>query len=133
MSAGASHFLRPLLQKDAAPSVLRDAESGRVLAADLELTLDSESRRRGLLGRDSLEEGAALIIAPCNGVHMFFMRFAIDVVFVNRQGLVLKVCQALKPWRIGICLKAFAAIEVPAGAAARAGISAGRTIEVAEK
>jgi uncharacterized membrane protein (UPF0127 family) len=52
-----------------------------------------------------------MIIAPCNGIHTFFMRFTIDVLFVDRQGTVLKVCRGLKPWRIGLSLRAFAALE----------------------
>ena len=86
--SGGGHFLQRLLRKDAVPSVVRSTESGRVLAADLELTLDSESRRRGLLGREGLGEDAALIIAPCNGIHTWFMRFTIDVVFVDKAGRV---------------------------------------------
>jgi len=132
MSAG-SHFLRPLLQKEHAPSLLRDRDTGRVVATELELTLDSESRRRGLLGRDGLDEDAALIIAPCNGVHTFFMRFTIDVVYVGKQGQVLKVCRRMMPWRLSACLTAFAAIELAAGAIDRSGIARGQTLEVADK
>jgi uncharacterized membrane protein (UPF0127 family) len=63
-----------------------------------------------------LPEGSALIIAPCQAIHTFSMRFAIDVAFVAKDGLVLKVSQAVPPRRIAVALRAFAVIELPAGA-----------------
>jgi uncharacterized membrane protein (UPF0127 family) len=95
---------------------LQNVRSGRIVASQIELALDSHSRRRGLLGRDKLDKGAALIIAPCSSIHTFFMRFAIDVVFVARDGRVLKTYSALVPWRIAFSIGAFAVIELPAGA-----------------
>jgi uncharacterized membrane protein (UPF0127 family) len=95
---------------------LQNVRSGRVVANRIELALDSRSRRRGLLGRDTLDKGAALIIAPCNSIHTFFMRFAIDVVFVARDGRVLKTCAGLVQWRIAFSIGAFAVIELPVGA-----------------
>ena len=73
------------------------------------------TRMRGLLGRDGLEPGAALVIAPCNSIHMFFMRFAIDVVYVDRAGRVRKIVRALRPWRISAAMSAYAVIELGAG------------------
>jgi uncharacterized membrane protein (UPF0127 family) len=95
---------------------LQNVRSGRVVASRIELALDSRSRRRGLLGRDTLDKGAALIIAPCNSIHTFFMRFAIDVVFVARDGRVLKTYPGLVQWLIAFSIGAFAVIELPVGA-----------------
>src|SRR5437762_1433524 len=61
------------------------------------------ARMRGLLGRDGLEEGEGLLIRPTNSVHMFFMRFAIDVVFVDRELAVRKIVERLRPWRMAGC------------------------------
>ena len=72
-------------------------------------------RRRGLLGRDGLDLSAALMLAPCPAVHTAFMRFAIDVVFVDREGRVRKIVRGLAPWRISASLGAYAAIEFTAG------------------
>jgi uncharacterized membrane protein (UPF0127 family) len=105
-------------------ALLRE-ESGQVLATRVEPAFDSRSRRRGLLGRDALEEDTALIIAPCSGIHTFFMRFSIDVVFVTRAGKVLKTSPALPPWRIRIAFGAFAVIELPVGTIARSGTNVG--------
>jgi uncharacterized protein len=94
---------------------LQNARSGRIVASQVELAVDSASRRRGLLGRDTFDRGSALIIAPCSSVHTFFMRFAIDVIFVARDGRVLKTYSTLVPWRIAFSVGAFAVIELPAG------------------
>jgi uncharacterized membrane protein (UPF0127 family) len=105
-----------LLRGAEPPFALHHVRSGRVVATRVELALDSQSRRRGLLGRDEFEKGAALIIAPCSSIHTFFMRFAIDVVFVSRDGRVLKTYSTLVPWRMAFSFGAFAVIELPAGA-----------------
>ena len=65
---------------------LRNERTGLVVAATLEPAFDSASRKRGLLGRDGLAAGHALIIAPSNMVHTFFMRFPIDILIVSRGG-----------------------------------------------
>jgi uncharacterized membrane protein (UPF0127 family) len=75
---------------------------------------------------------AAMIIAPCNAVHTIRMRFDIDIAFVSREGRVVKVRHAVKPWRMAAALGAFAAIELPAGALAQSETIPGDTIVVAE-
>jgi len=127
----APHFLNPLLKNDGQAYVLRHVRTGAVVADQLELAGASPSRRRGLLGRTSLGADAAMIIAPCNAIHTWFMKFTIDVVFVDRQGRVLKVYPQLAPWRIGVSVKAFAAVELAAGGIDRSGITIGDSLKVA--
>jgi uncharacterized membrane protein (UPF0127 family) len=110
-------FLAPLLEAPGRAHVLRSGRTGRTLATSIECAFDSERRRRGLLGRQGLEPDAVLVLAPCGGVHTFFMQFPIDVVFVRRDGTILKTCVRLKPWRAAFAWGAFAAIEFSAGAA----------------
>lgn len=74
------------------------------------------TRRKGLLGRIGLETGEALWIVPCEAVHTFRMRFALDLVFVDRKLRVRKVKSNVSPWRIAACLSAHSVIELPAGA-----------------
>ena len=105
-------------------------ESGRVVVPRLETAIDSASRKKGLLGRDSLPEGMALLIAPTNAVHTFFMRFAIDIVFVARDGRVVKVRRAVPAWRIAAAWGGYAVIELAAGGAQRAGIEPGDRVAV---
>ena len=123
-------FLNPLLNAPQTPWTLRNARSGLVVAQKLEAAFDSKARRRGLLGRKGLDTGAALIIAPCNSIHTFFMKFAIDAVFVGRNGRVEKVYPVLPPWRIGFSWNAFAVIELQAGAAARADTRVGDDLQI---
>ena len=102
--------------------------TGVVLATRIEIAGDSASRKRGLLGRERLEPGAALVIAPCQGVHTFGMRFDIDIVAVDRDGIVVKIRSRVPRRRIVIALKAFAIIELPAGAAASARLTLGERV-----
>ena len=125
-----SHFLRPLLGKGGAASVLVNERTGSVVAAVLEAAVDSRSRRRGLLGRDALAEGHALVLAPCGAIHTCFMRFPIDVLFVARDGRVLKMVEQIGAWRVTASLRAFATIELPAGALRRAGLAAGDRVVI---
>jgi uncharacterized membrane protein (UPF0127 family) len=127
------HFLGPLLESGSVNLTFQLERTGFTLAEHLELASDSKARTRGLLGRESLAEGSVLIIAPCNAVHTFFMRFTIDVVFADRGGKVVKVCRQLKPWRIGTGLGAFAALEFAAGTADRSGIVKGDRVKVVQK
>jgi uncharacterized protein len=80
---------------------------------------------RGLLGRDGLRAGEGLLIRPTSAIHTFFMRFAIDVVFIDRAGVVQKVVSALRPWRFAGNRGARCALELRAGEAAALGIRPG--------
>ena len=108
-----NHFLSQVTADRCRLTVER---TGQLLASDAEIARDSTSRKRGLLGRDSLARGAALIIAPCQGVHTFGMQFAIDIVAVDREGRVVKSLRRVRPRRIALAWSAFAFIELPAGA-----------------
>ena len=120
-------FLTPLLRQPARPWALHNRNTGATLAGRVLAAVDSETRRRGLLGRTHLED-EALVIAPCNAVHTFFMKFSIDVIFVDRHGAVTRVARAVQPWRITGALRAFAVIEVAAGTAARTRTTTGQSL-----
>jgi uncharacterized membrane protein (UPF0127 family) len=80
---------------------------------------------RGLLGRDGLEPGTGMLIDRAPSVHMFFMRFPIDVVFLDRDRNVVGVRHRLRPWQVAGARRAVAALELPAGRAAAAGVEKG--------
>ena len=107
----AAHFLAPLLDRRDQPRRLVNLTQQLVLATTIEPAFDSATRNRGLLGRDAFPEDAALVLAPCSSIHMFGMRFPIDVLFLNREGTVLKRITTLRRNRIAIAWRAFAAIE----------------------
>ena len=86
------------------------------LAQEVEIAQNPFSRMKGLLGRKSLPKGQALIIRPCNQVHMFFMNFAIDVVFLNKENIIVGLVNSLEPNRVSpLYLKAHSAVELPPG------------------
>jgi len=85
----------------------------------------------GLLGRDGLGEGEGLILPACRSIHTAFMRFTIDAVFVDRRWRVIRVWQALPPWRVTpIIWRAQAVIELPPGTVKRAKVSVGDQVIV---
>ena len=113
-------FLNPLLKEPQSSFKLINRRNGRILAAHVLTAFDSKTRNRGLLGLDGFQSGRALIIAPTNAIHTWFMRFPIDVVFVARDGRVVKVRHRLRPWRMSGAIGGYAVIELPAGTLASA-------------
>lgn len=84
------------------------------------------TRMIGLLNRRSLAEDEGLFITPCNNIHTWFMRFPIDVVFLDAEGDVLKIVHSLPPFRARACWgKARSVLELPAGRLARTGTDVG--------
>jgi hypothetical protein len=84
------------------------------------------SRLVGLMGRKSLEAGGGLVIEPCRSVHTMFMRFPIDVVYVDRSDGVVGTVPGLKPFRASLGKKgAHRVIELPAGTLAQSGTAEG--------
>jgi uncharacterized membrane protein (UPF0127 family) len=123
-------FLSPLLKSPNAPFTLRNQRTGAIVATQLEAAFDRQTRNKGLLGRTGLPDAHALVIAPCNGVHTFFMKFTIDAFFVAKDGTVRKVAHRLRPWRVALSPRSFAVIEMGEGAAARADVRPGDTLLV---
>jgi uncharacterized protein len=107
-----------------------NATRGTTLATKLELAHSGESRRKGLLGRDGLLPGEGLWIAPCESVHTFFMRFAIDLVYLDRRLRVKKVRSNVGPWRLSACLSAHSVLELPAGTISASQTECGDTVEI---
>jgi uncharacterized membrane protein (UPF0127 family) len=98
---------------------------GTILCERCEIPASSFARMRGLLGRDRLEPGTGMLIDAAPSVHMFFMRFPIDVVFLDRDRKVVGIRSRLAPWRVAGARRAVAALELPAGAVAAAGVEEG--------
>lgn len=105
---------------------MRNVDRDAVLAERAGVADRYWTRLVGLMGRPGLPEGHGLWIEPCNSVHMFFVRFPIDVVFAGADGRVVAVEHGLRPWRATrIHRGARVALELPAGTAARTGTVAG--------
>ena len=100
-----------------------------VLAENAQLASDSAARNKGLLGRASLPPGEGLWIVPCESVHTFFMKFPIDLVYIDRNKKVKKARSNVPPWRLSACLSAHSIVELPAGTILRTQTVSGDTLE----
>lgn len=100
--------------------------TGAVLAERASVARSPVSRLVGLMGRRSLREGQALFFPSCQSIHTCFMRFAIDVVFVDRALRVVALRCALPPWRMTpVVWGAWGVIELPAGMVQETGLRPG--------
>ncbi len=99
-----SEFLR-------AENLTRNTEIG----ARIEIARTAARRNKGLLGRSGLNSGEGLWIVPCEAVHTFAMKFAIDLLYMDKSLRVVKVRHAVRPGRISGALRAHSVIELPAG------------------
>jgi len=101
-------FLDPLLRESSGRCTLVNGRQRSGAGRSSDRAFDSAARRTGLLKHGGLPQGSAMIIAPTNAIHTFFMKFPIDVAFVGRDGRVRKVREAVRPWRMSAALRAYA-------------------------
>jgi uncharacterized membrane protein (UPF0127 family) len=106
-----------------------NASRGSSLGARIGLADQWWPRLRGLLGKPAPQEGAGLLLVPCQAIHMLGMHYALDVAFLDRGGVVIAAYHALEP---GACTRwhgrAHAALELPAGTLRRTDTREGDTI-----
>lgn len=104
---------------------LFDQDRGRCVVRKVWKASSSWERMRGLLGRAPLGNDEALLLEPCGSVHSFGMRYALDLVYVDRRGCVRKLVYGMRPGRLSASLGAHATIEFAAGKLAVTGIKMG--------
>ncbi len=115
------------------PVKIINLNQGTTLAEETVVAEGIFSRIKGLLGKKGLSQGEALIIKPCNSIHMFFMRFAIDAVFVDKNNRVVGMVKCLKPFTVSpIFLKARFVIELPANTIQESRTQVGDYISIEE-
>jgi uncharacterized membrane protein (UPF0127 family) len=102
------------------------------LAGPLDLAESFFERTQGLLGREALVGRTGMVFPRCGMIHTCFMRFPIDVVFLGRDGTVLKVGHRVKPYRIAAALFAHKTVEIPAGLAETVALAKGQHVELRE-
>ena len=100
-------------------------EDGTVVCGRCVVADSAWTRGKGLLGRSSLDEDEGILLKPGSSIHMFFMRFPIDAVFLDGEQRVLRVAADLKPWRMASKRGAKSVLELPAGRCVRAGVREG--------
>jgi len=126
-------FLSPPAQAvPQGPLQVTNVTRGTVLATRLEAAHTGPTRRKGLLGRDGLATGEGLWIAPCESVHTFFMRFPIDLVYLDRARRIKKTRSAVGAWRLSVCFSAHSILELPAGTIRETQTERGDTLEIEE-
>ncbi|NMC33590.1 MAG: DUF192 domain-containing protein [Veillonellaceae bacterium] len=103
-----------------------------IVARNLRIADSFFSRLKGLLGTAELPDGEALLLRPCNNIHMFGMRYAIDVAFVTEAGEVLKTVAELAPGRFAGCPSARSVVELPSGTLRKTSTGIGDLLVMAE-
>lgn len=102
-----------------------------MLAENAALAKTLLKRIIGLLGRKEIKAKEALVLTPCNSVHTFFMRFPIDLIFLDKDSKVIKAISRFKPYRISkMYFRANTVIELPAGILESASLEIGDTLRV---
>ncbi|MFT4111381.1 DUF192 domain-containing protein [Silvibacterium sp.] len=110
---------------------VRNETTGRSIGGQILVADSSFTRMRGLLGRRNLDTGEGLWIRPSSGVHTFGMKFAIDVIGLDRKRRVVRLWNALVPNRLtSVSWKISSVVELPAGMIAESGTEIGHTLEM---
>jgi uncharacterized membrane protein (UPF0127 family) len=112
------------------PLVRVTAPGGRVVCTRCEVAESALRRMKGLLGRRGLGPGQGMLINPAPSVMTFFMRFPIDVVFLDRDRMIVGIKHSLVPWRVAGARHAVAALELPAGTAEACALKLGEGLEL---
>jgi uncharacterized membrane protein (UPF0127 family) len=101
------------------------------LACNLVKAANIFARIKGLLGRGSMPPGEALLLKPCNGIHTFGMRFAIDAIFLDRENRVVGVTKDIQPNHLTrLYFKAASVLELPAGTVETTSTTIGNEVEI---
>jgi uncharacterized membrane protein (UPF0127 family) len=114
------------------PTVALARADGAVVCERCTVAATALTRLQGLLGRRRLDPGEGLLLRPASSIHTFFMRFPIDVVFLDRELAVRKVVPELGPWRFAGARGAKSALELRAGEAERRAIATGQRLVMRE-
>lgn len=120
-------------RRDALTFRVRNVTRGTSIGDAIDTAGTSAERRTGLLKRDRLEDGTGLWIVPCEAVHTFFMKFAIDLIYLDRKRRVRGMVRGLRPWRLSMCLPAHSVLELPPGTIDRTQTQKGDQVELASE
>src|SRR5689334_12378598 len=108
-------------------------EDGRIICETVQVADTILRRMRGLLGRSSLPPGEGLLLRPAWSIHTSFMRFPIDVVFVDHDLIVIRIAPSLRPFKTASCRGAREVVELAAGECERRGLEVGDRIAWASR
>lgn len=114
-----------------ATEIVLSRPDGRVVCERCLVAARPLRRMRGLLGRRDLPRGEGILLRPAGSIHTFFMRFSIDAVFLDRNGVVVAIAPHVRPWRTAGHRGAKAVLELPAGESGRRGLAVGDALAAA--
>lgn len=109
---------------------VRNITRDSLIGNRIEVAGSNAKRSKGLLGRRGLPDGGGMWIVPCEAIHTFFMRFSIDLVYLDRKNRVKKTRAAVPAWRMSACLSAHSVLELPAGTIQQSRTEAGDVLEI---
>ena len=101
--------------KDQSNTAAVNVTKGVAIASELEIATSFAARSQGLLGRSGLKPDTGLLIDPCSSIHMWFMRFPIDVVFLDKKNRVVGMKRNVKPWGMAWSWRGAKTLELPVG------------------
>jgi len=97
--------------------IVTNTERNTVIGEAIEVARTASQKVKGLLGRECLEEGQGLLFKGAGSLHTLFMRFPIDIIYTDKKGKVVKVAEAVRPFKlVAAPLRCHYALELPAGA-----------------
>jgi hypothetical protein len=108
-------------------------EDGRIVCERVVVADRAHRRMRGLLGRRYLREGEGMVLRPAWSIHTAFMRFPIDVVFLDADQVVIRIEPDVRPWRTVSCRGAREIVEMAAGECRRRGLEMGDRVAWASR
>ena len=101
--------------KDQSNTAAVNVTKGVAIASELEIATSFAARSQGLLGHSGLKPDTGLLIDPCSSIHMWFMRFPIDVVFLDKKNRVVGLKRNVKPWGMAWSWRGAKTLELPVG------------------
>jgi uncharacterized protein len=111
--------------------MLVNLSNGNVLAQELKEAYRFFRRLKGLMFTSELPIGQAMHLQPCQSVHTFFMKYDIDVIYLNKEMEVVKITHAMKPSKVGKLVKnAHSVIELPAGRISETDTLVGHVLQI---
>lgn len=85
--------------------IIKNITKQNIIAENGNITSGFYDRFKGLMGKKEIKHDEALIIKPCNSIHMFFMKFSIDVIFIDKNDRVCEMIKNIKPWKVSKIIK----------------------------
>ncbi len=105
-------------------------DKGTLISSKTRIASGFWPRLKGLMFDKAMDEKEALIFHNAQAIHTSFMRFAIDIVFLDKSNRIIKIYEAVKPWKMVFCPHSALTIELPAYRAKRRSLGIGDTLQI---